>query len=129
MIADSDVRECKNDGNIQDLLTKNSMAAEGDILAGLRPNYLMRLEARVADLCTLAESLGKGELPPNERDELHRAAHSMASSAAIFGHKGLSAAARVVEQIYERSEVGLVEQRVSLFRLLNEAERVLALAA
>jgi hypothetical protein len=107
------------------LLTKNETTVDGDILASLRPNYLTRLEARVSNLCGFAETLGKGALAPQQRDELHRTAHSMASSAAIFGHAGLSAAARAVEQTFEQSDMALVEQRVTLFRLLNEAERVL----
>jgi HPt (histidine-containing phosphotransfer) domain-containing protein len=102
------------------------MTSDGDILAGLRPNYLAQLELRVSHLCDIADALGKGQLPAQQMDDLHRAAHSMASSAAIFGHGGLSAAARAVERIFEQSEIGLAEQRVSLFRLLSEAERVLA---
>jgi hypothetical protein len=50
----------------------------------------------------------------------------MASSAGIYGHTGLSAAARAMEQLFDQSVIGVAEQRVSLFRLLNEAERVLA---
>jgi HPt (histidine-containing phosphotransfer) domain-containing protein len=102
------------------------MATDGDILASLRPSYLARLEARVSHLRTFAQALGNGALQPVQQGELHRTAHSMASSAAIFGHSGLSAAARATEQVFEQSEIGVAEQRVSLHRLLSEAERVLA---
>jgi HPt (histidine-containing phosphotransfer) domain-containing protein len=102
------------------------MTAGGDVLAQLRPNYLARLKSRIVHLRATADALDGGGLEPQERDELHRAAHSMASSAAIFGHGGLSAAARAVEQIFETPAVGWNEQCASLRRLLEEAERVTA---
>ncbi|HEX4157255.1 MAG TPA: Hpt domain-containing protein [Rhizomicrobium sp.] len=98
---------------------------DSDILAGLRPNYRTRLEARVFRLRSFAEALGKGTLPAQHHDDLHRAAHSMASSAAIFGHVGLSAAALDTEKAFESSTGDIVEQRASLSCLLEEARRVL----
>ncbi|HTT85623.1 MAG TPA: Hpt domain-containing protein [Rhizomicrobium sp.] len=102
------------------------MTADRDILAGLRPNYLVRLDARISRLRAFAEVLGRGPLQPQEHDELNRAAHSMASSAAVFGYAGLSAAARAAEETFEQPTIDPAWQRASLLRLLAEAERVLA---
>jgi hypothetical protein len=108
---------------VDNLVTKT--AAGDDILTGLLPNYLARLEARVFRLRGLAGALGQGALPAQDQAELHRTAHSMASSAAIFGHWELSAAARAAEEIFESPAGGFTVQRASLLHLVEEAERVL----
>jgi hypothetical protein len=105
------------------------MTPDGDVLAQLRPNYLARLRGRVVHLRAFADALGSGSLGLQERDELHRTAHSMASSAAIFGHAGLSAAARAAEEMFEDPHAGPAEQCASLSRLLDEAERATASGA
>jgi HPt (histidine-containing phosphotransfer) domain-containing protein len=118
-------RETNRVDTIVNPLVTKPMAADRDILAGLRPNYRMRLGARVSRLRTFAEALGQGALQMQQHDDLHRTAHSMASSAAIFGHSGLSAAACNAERAFEASTGNIVEQRASLSCLLEEARRVL----
>lgn len=105
------------------------MTADDDILAGLRPNYLARLEARLCIIRAFVATL-ENEIPGvEEKAELHRIAHSMASSASIFGHAGLSAAARYAEQIFESSKGDVIAQRASLSCLMEEAQRVLETGA
>ena len=128
-MVDRGARGAKATTKIHFLLTKNEMADDGDILAGLRPNYLARLEARVADLRTFAAALEKGTLDAQQHIELHRLTHSMASSAAIFGHAGLSAAANAAEKVVDASSASIDQQCLALSRLVEEAGRVLATAA
>ncbi len=128
-MVDSGASGAKATTKIHFLLTKNEMAVDGDILAGLRPNYLARLEARVFDLRTFAEALQKGTLDAQQHIELHRLMHSMASSAAIFGHAGLSAAANAAEKVFETPSASVDQQCLDLSRLVEEAGRVLATAA
>lgn len=63
-----------------------------DTLRELRPRYLARLRERIALLEKLADD---GEA----RDEIHRLAHSMGSSAMIYGYPALSDAARKLEAL------------------------------
>ena len=93
-----------------------------DPLADLRPNYAERLRGRVVSLREFLHDAQRGNLPDTVVCESHRCVHSMISSAAIFGHKELSRAARAAEQAFEqRSNVGTNY-------LLNRIETLLATA-
>lgn len=88
-----------------------------DKLQALRPRYLERLEARI----TLLEELA-GE--PEAQREIHRIAHSMGSSAMIYGYPALSAAARKLEALFRAEIVGAAALDRHLRELIAAARSV-----
>src|ERR1700748_3373242 len=99
---------------------------EPDHLSVLRPKYLARLSER-AEL--LKAFLGKGTSTTQDWSEMHRLAHSMASSAAIYGYGDLSAAARAAEAVLGEPKADPIASQAALGRLLSCARTVLAAAA
>ena len=98
----------------------------GDRLAPLRPAYLRRLALRrteIADAVAIAATRPFGE---EELRDIHRVAHSMGSSAAIYGYAPLSEAARAAEHILEDPASTQTAKADCLQRLAREAETVLA---
>jgi HPt (histidine-containing phosphotransfer) domain-containing protein len=84
---------------------------DDDKLQVLRPRYRERLKERV----TLLESLSAGPW-----DEIHRLAHSMGSSAQMYGHPELAKAARKLEALCEKGE----QDQAALAGLIEAARRV-----
>ena len=97
-----------------------------DRLAPLRPAYLRRLALRRADIADAAAIAGARPFGEDELREIHRTAHSMGSSAAIYGHAQLSEAARAAERILEDPESTPGARVECLQHLAREAEAVLA---
>jgi HPt (histidine-containing phosphotransfer) domain-containing protein len=82
-----------------------------DKLQVLRPRYMERLKERIA----LLENMSAGPW-----DEIHRLAHSMGSSALMYGHPELAKAARKLEASCEKGE----EDQPALAALIEAARRV-----
>ena len=99
-----------------------------DLLADLRGNYVERLRTRVASLTAFVGSCRQGILGNDAIDENHRCVHSMISSAALFGHPELSAAARIAERAFE-SRTGAETDNIinALEKLLLSANEVVDL--
>src|SRR5437868_15057570 len=95
-------RKVPPSGNFNGLQTmtapQNPDEAE-DRLAPLRPAYLRRLALRQTEVANAAVIAGTRPFGEDERKEIHRTAHSMGSSAAIYGYAQLSEAARAADRI------------------------------
>jgi HPt (histidine-containing phosphotransfer) domain-containing protein len=96
-----------------------------DRLAPLRPAYLRRLTLRQMEVALAAAIAAMRAFSEEELREIHRTAHSMGSSAAIYGHARLSEAARAAERILEDPTSMAEAKAACLERLAREAEAVL----
>jgi HPt (histidine-containing phosphotransfer) domain-containing protein len=100
------------------------MTGSIDPLADLRFNYAKRLRVRIGALAEFLSDARVGNLCDSAIAENHRCVHSMASSAAIFGHLELSAAARAAEQAFEQGSAmgteSLINQIETLIRYAND---------
>lgn len=96
-----------------------------DRLAPLRPAYLKRLALRADGIAAAAEAAAGPGLTEQEHTDMHRTAHSMASSAAIYGYSTLSNTAREAEAIFESAASTAEAKADCLSRLANAARTVL----
>lgn len=104
---------------------RNADEAE-DRLAPLRPAYLRRLTLRQIEVANAAAIAAARPFADDELRKIHRTAHSMGSSAAIYGYMRLSETARAAERILE-DPVSTADARAEcLARLAGEAQAVLA---
>jgi HPt (histidine-containing phosphotransfer) domain-containing protein len=97
-----------------------------DRLAPLRPAYLLRLTQRQEEIADAAGIAGTRAFTEEELRTIHRTAHSMGSSAAIYGYARLSEAARAAERILEDPTSTPDARAECLRHLAREAEAVLA---
>lgn len=97
-----------------------------DRLAPLRPAYLRRLTLRQVEVAHAAAIAAMRAFGEEELKEIHRTAHSMGSSAAIYGYGGLSQAARAAERILEDPSSTPDARAECLQCLAREAEAVLS---
>ena len=108
----------------------SAAAASTDNLAPLRAKYFERLEQRVNALTLFLDVCAKEAAVADDIDDAHRCAHSMISSAAMFGYARLSEAARAAETAFEKRTdaqmygfVSPVEHLVRIAREVLDANR------
>jgi HPt (histidine-containing phosphotransfer) domain-containing protein len=96
-----------------------------DKLAALRPGYLRRLAERYASLKATIGAMMDGPQSEDDAEETHRLVHSMGSSAAIYGYRDLSEAARAAERQYDDPAISPAARLTALRELTEEVRRVL----
>lgn len=97
-----------------------------DRLAPLRRSYLQRLERRVEEIAAYTKLLGSREFTAEELTTIHRTAHSMVSSSAIYGYGELSVVAKQAELVLEETAASRDERRACLRGLVESVITVLA---